>query len=222
MFAACFILYVGQASAQECSTPLLTPPSQQRRYRVGVLANRGIVTAVDEFRATFSDYLSEAVGKQFFDPPISFEMIPFEFGDVLRDLQNESIDFVFANPSVFACVEAESGASSLATVVSKRQVDGTEFVLDQFGGVIIAKADNDDINTVTDIKDKRIGSVSMTGLGSGLMQFRLLRQAGLHHLQDPKQLIFLKDQGLVVNGEYLEFDWVRFSISVSSRVGWSR
>ena len=34
---------------------------------------------------------------------------------------------------------------------------------------------------------------------SGQMQFRELKAAGLHHLQDPKQLIFMQKQGTIVN-----------------------
>lgn len=195
----CLFWLLALVHGQQCPSVLRSPPNEKRVYRVGVLANRGVETAYDEFSDTFADYLSITVGESY-NPPVAFEMVAVEFGDALRELQRDSIDFTFANPSVFSCVESESGASSLATIVSTRRVDGSDFELEEFGGVIIARSDNDSVDTVTDIKDKIVGTVSLTGLGSGQMQFRALRQAGLHHLQDPKQLIFMRSQGIVVNG----------------------
>jgi ABC-type phosphate/phosphonate transport system substrate-binding protein len=77
-------------------------------------------------------------------------------------------------------------------------VGGEDFSLTQFGGVIFTRADNDEVNEIEDIKGKRVATVSITGLGSGQMQFRELQRAGLHHLQDPEQLLFTGNQGKVV------------------------
>ena len=88
--------------------------------------------------------------------------------------------------------------SAAVTMQSRRTVNGNVYSLEQFGGVIFTKADNDEIQSVEDIRGKRVGAVSITGLGSGQMQFQVLRQHGLHHLQDPKQLIFMRNQVNVV------------------------
>lgn len=84
---------------------------------------------------------------------------------------------------------------------NRRTVNGQVYTLEQFGGVIFSRADNDEVQTIEDIRGKRVASVSITGLGSGQMQFQVLRQNGLHHLQDPKQLIFMRNQVNVVNGK---------------------
>jgi serine/threonine protein kinase len=189
-------LLIGDATAQEGQCVVAKRPAPETRvYRVGVMAIRGIETAFKEFNQTFGDYLSFTVGNQF-DPPIEFETVPVAFGDIVDELS--SFDFVFANPSVFSCIESEIGASSLVSQVARRKVGGEEFSLTQFGGVIFAKADNNRVNTIEDIKGKRVATASITGLGSGQMQFRELQRAGLHHLQDPEQLIFTGNQGKVV------------------------
>jgi hypothetical protein len=174
---------------EKMSTP------EQSVYRVGVMAIRGIETAFDEFSQTFSNYLSLTVGNRF-DPPISFETVPVAFTDIVDRLS--TYDFVYANPSVFSCIESEVGANSLVSQIALRTVGGEKYSHTQFGGVIFTRADNDQVNRIEDIKGKRVATVSITGLGSGQMQFREFQRAGLHHLQDPEQLLFTGGQGKVV------------------------
>ena len=178
--------------SQECIPPLQT--SEQRVYLVGVLAIRGIQAAYDEFNATFSDYLTSAVGARF-DPPIRFEMRPLDF-----QLSNvEEMDFLYVNPFAFSCVESEIGAQSLVSQVSRRVVGGNVYNLTKFGGIIFVGADSD-IRTIQDIKGKVVACASIIGLGSGQMQFRELQQAGLSYINDPKQIVFTFSQQKVVDG----------------------
>lgn len=175
-------------------------PSSKAVYRVGVLAIRGIDQAYADFNQTFATYLTETAGKQF-DPPINFEIVPSLPGLAPDTFRKDVVDFVFVNPSIFSCIESEVGANSLATFISRRQVNGQVYNLEQFGGVIFAKAGNNQVRDIQDIRGKRVGCVSITGLGSGQMQFRALRNKGMHHLQDPKQVLFMSSQNNVVNGK---------------------
>ena len=84
--------------------------------------------------------------------------------------------------------------------VSRRNVGGNTYDLKKFGGVIATLRDRDDINTITDLRGKIIAAASISGLGSGQMQFKEMIDSGLHHLQDPKQLVFTSNQGKVVKG----------------------
>jgi ABC transporter, phosphonate, periplasmic substrate-binding protein len=96
-------------------------------------------------------------------------------------------------------LEAEIHANSLVSQISRREVNGAVYNLTEFGGVIFTRSDNEAINDIVDLKGKRIGVVSIAGLGSGQMQFRELQRARLHHLQDPKQVIFMENQDKIVN-----------------------
>lgn len=162
--------YTTASSANQCRALAPSTGLIKSKYRVGVLAIRGVESAYKEFNHTFSKYLTEVAGKEF-DPPISFEAVAVPFGkkenDPLNVLTSESdyYDFVFTNPSMFSCIQSEMGASSLVSIISKRRVNGKVHHLTKFGGVIFTLATNTDINTIADIKGKRVGAVSLSGLG---------------------------------------------------------
>jgi len=174
------------------------PPGSKNVYKIGVLANRGVDKAIQEFNETFATYLTTMVGPTF-DPPVSFEMEPVTFGTVSAiDKFEQGFDFMFANPSVFSCVESEVGATSLLTFISRRVVKKEAHLLTKFGGVVVARSDNDEVNSLRDVPGKIVGTISISGLGSGQMQFRELQKLGIHHLQDVKQLLFMGNQGKIV------------------------
>lgn len=183
-----------------CSSAVVQPYDPERHepfYRVGVLANRGDDTAYAEFNATFADYLTKTAGRRF-DPPIRFSMQPLSFGNIFEE--HKEVDFIFVNPSAFSCIESEYGAQSLVSQISRRKVAGNSYDLTRFGGVIATMANRTDIETLQDIKGKVVAAASISGLGSGQMQFRELQKAGLSYINDPAQLVFTSNQGKIVKG----------------------
>jgi ABC-type phosphate/phosphonate transport system substrate-binding protein len=175
------------------------PSRHKETYTVGVLAIRGLEEAYTEFNKTFSEYLTATAGQRF-DPPIRFEMRALDFVALFNDTSAGLVDFIYVNPSAFSCIESEYEAYSLASQVSLRIVKGVKYDLKKFGGVIAALADNDQINTITDLRGKIVAAASISGLGSGQLQFREMLKAGLNYLNDPKQLVFTSNQGKVVSG----------------------
>ena len=171
----------------------------KKLYRVGVLAIRGFDAAYAEFNKTFTDYLTIAAGQRF-DPPIEFEIKPLNFNLLFTDVEDSIVDFIYVNPSAFSCIESEYTARSLVSQISQRNVGGQVYALKKFGGVIAARADRDDINSIHDLKGKVIAAASISGLGSGQMQFLEMQRAGMSYINDPKQLVFTSNQGKVVNG----------------------
>lgn len=169
----------------------------KRLYRVGVLAIRGFEAAYNEFNKTFTDYLTVTAGQRF-DPPIEFEIKPLNFYLLFSDVEDSIVDFIYVNPSAYSCIESEYTARSLASQISRRKISGNVYDLSKFGGVIAARAERDDINSIHDLKDKVIGAASISGLGSGQMQFLEMQRAGMSYINDPKQLVFTSNQGKVV------------------------
>ncbi|CAB9513585.1 activated protein kinase catalytic subunit alpha-1 [Seminavis robusta] len=169
-------------------------------YKVGVLGNRGIETLYKEYNMTFETYLTTTAGQRF-DPPISFEIHPFLFGEqgILDTAVSGTVDFTFMNPALYSCVESEANANSLVTLLNKRVVNGVTHGLSQFGGVIFVRHDNTNVQSVADVQGKRVATTSATSLGSGQMQFREMQQVGLHQFQDVQQLIFMESQERVVH-----------------------
>jgi serine/threonine protein kinase/ABC-type phosphate/phosphonate transport system substrate-binding protein len=168
-------------------------------YTVGVLAIRGFEAAFAEFNATFNTYLTESAGQRF-DPPIRFELKPLNFISLFEDAETQSVDYIYVNPSAYSCIESEYEAHSLVSQVSRRKVGGGVYDLKKFGGVIATLRNRTDIQGISDLKNKVIAAASISGLGSGQMQFKEMVDNGLSYLQDPKQLVFTSNQGKVVNG----------------------
>jgi ABC-type phosphate/phosphonate transport system substrate-binding protein len=191
-------LYDGYGGA--CQVIKQFDPSRHKEtYKVGVLAIRGFDDAYAEFNATFSDYLTATAGQRF-DPPIRFEMVALDFETLFIDTSAGMVDFIYVNPSAFSCIESEFEAYSLASQVSLRKVNGVKYHLKKFGGVIAALADNDRVNTIRDIEGTIVAAASISGLGSGQLQFLEMHKAGMNYLNDPKQLVFTSNQGKVVLG----------------------
>jgi len=189
-----------EEEVQQCSAPLKQWSASEHKdvYRVGVLAIRGFDAAYREFNTTFADYLTATAGTSF-DRPVRFELKPLNFTSLFTDTEEVEVDFIYVNPSAFSCIESEFGANSLVSQISLRKVGGKSFDLTQFGGVIFSRADSG-VSTIEDIKDKSVACASISGLGSGQMQFRLMQQSGLSYINDPKQMVFTSNQGKVVNG----------------------
>ena len=189
----------------QCQAPIeWNNATHKREYTVGVLAIRGFPAAYSEFNKTFTEYLTETAGKMF-NPPVRFQMKALDFLLLFTDTATANVDFFYVNPSAFSCIESEYGASSLVSQISERIVDGQVYKLTKFGGVIFSLS-NSTINTVEDLKDRSIAAASISGLGSGQMQFRVLQQAGLSYINDPSQVVFTSDQGSVVSG-VINGDW---------------
>lgn len=153
-------------------------PSDKRVYTVGVLAIRGAEAAYADFNRTFSDYLTATAGRRFASPDggphgIRFEMKPLDFVSLFTDIRDRQVDYIYVNPSAYSCIESEYGASSLASQTSRHVVEGRTYDLRRFGGVIAARADRDDIQSIQDLRGKIIAAASISGLGSGQMQVRL-------------------------------------------------
>jgi ABC-type amino acid transport substrate-binding protein len=62
-------------------------------------------------------------------------------------------------------METEIHANSLVSQISRREVNGVVYNLTEFGGVIFTRSDNEEISDIVDLKGKRIGVVSIAGLG---------------------------------------------------------
>ena len=190
-----------QASDFEpCFEPI--PIDTQRHkevYRIGVLAIRGVEAAFKAYNSTFADYLTQTAGQRF-DPPISFEMIDLNWQTMYEMTEANDIDFTFVNSAAATCLTAQYSTQSLATIVGSTTKDGKRYNMSKFGGLIITRADNEQIERIEDLEGKIIGAASISGFGSGLMQFYEMKKRGMSFINDPAQIVFTRNQNLVVQG----------------------
>jgi len=101
------------------------------KYTVGVLNFQGPESAFNQYNDTFNGFLTATAGQQF-EPPIEFQMIPLGFQSMFDLATNSTFDFLFVSPSPFSCVEAQYGAQSLVTQISKRVVGNETYDLGKF------------------------------------------------------------------------------------------
>ena len=55
---------------------------------------------------------------------------------------------------------------------------------------MLALADNDEIESVKDLKDKVIGALAISDFAGAQVQFYVMVQNGMDYIMDPKQVIF--------------------------------
>lgn len=148
-------------------------------YKIGVLAKRGPVKALKQWKAT-GDYLSAAItGKD-------FEIVPLGFDAVNPAIENGDVDFFLINSSMFVTAKVKYGASSIATMVNSRQGKP----LKSFGGVVITSSENDDINSLSDLKGKRFMAVKKSSFGGWQMAYKEFHDIGINPEKDFAELNF--------------------------------
>ena len=165
--------------------------------QVGVLPIRGPADAFKEFNETFATYLTCEM-KCRYSPPVTFEMVPITFESIFSSVLSKAVDFLYVNPSAYSCIESEFGASSLVSQIGFQKIGPNRFEIQEFGGIIFAMANRNDINSVKDVKDKSYAAASISGLGSGLAQFQVFVKKGMSYINDPSQVVFTNNQGTVV------------------------
>ncbi|HBA65783.1 MAG TPA: hypothetical protein DCZ48_06335 [Methylococcaceae bacterium] len=136
--------------------------------RIGVLANRGKDRALAEWLPT-AEYLASEI------PSRNFSIVPLDFNEIDKAVASGEVDFFVANSAIYVDLEVRYGAVRIATMRKSNGGRGNTF----FSGVIFARADRDDINTIADLKGKRFAAVSESSLGGYLAAWREMQAQGL-------------------------------------------
>lgn len=137
-------------------------------YKIGVLAKRGPVKAMKQWKAT-ADYLTAKISGK------TFEIVPLDFEAVNPAIANGEVDFFLVNSSMFVTAKVKYGASAIATMINSRQGQP----LKSFGGVILTSAENDEINTIADIRGKSFMAVKKSSFGGWQMAYKEFLDAGI-------------------------------------------
>ena len=148
--------------------------------KIGLRANRGAELAIKRWQPT-ADYLSETI------PGHTFVLVPFEINSLLNQAVSRSeFDFVFTNSASYVEHKIRYGVSAIATLINKRE--GKAY--SQFGSVILARADRNDITSFHDLKGKRFMGVDELGFGGWRMAYRELLGKGVDPYKDFQLLSF--------------------------------
>lgn len=136
---------------------------------IGVLAFRSKADTLKEWQP-LANYLNRKIVTH------HFIIRPLSYAEFNQAAASDELDFMFTNPEHYIYLSAKYDASRMATLI-RANVGGKE--LTEFGGVIIARSDRDDIKTLADIKGKNIAAVDELSLGGYLAQRVLLNKNGI-------------------------------------------
>lgn len=142
-------------------------------YKIGVLAHRGPVKAMEQWQAT-ADFLNQNIAGK------TFEIVPLDFDAVNPAVEKGTVDFFLVNSSMFVTTKVNYGASAIATMINSRQGKP----LKSFGGVILTSADNTAINAMADIKGKSFMAVKESSFGGWQMAYKEFVDAGIDPFRD--------------------------------------
>lgn len=168
-------LVSGQVLAQ--TTPPANSATEDIVMKVGVLSKEDPKRTIAQWQPTL-DYLSQTI------PGYSFEIVTASFEEMRTIAAKNEVDFFLVNPGMYVEFEADHGVNRIATLKNLRLGE----VYTEFGGLIITKADNNQINDLQDLKNKTFMGVSPTSLGGWYMTEGVLYEAGI---ENPEK--FFKD-----------------------------
>jgi len=140
--------------------------------KIGVLAKNGPAKALKKWAAT-GEYLTTKIGQ-------SVEIVPLGFEKVLPAVEAGEVDFFLVNSSMFITAKVKYGAVPIATMINSRQGKA----LKSFGGVVIATAYNDAVNSFADLKGKKFAAVKKSSFGGWQMAYKEFADAGIDPFKD--------------------------------------
>jgi phosphonate transport system substrate-binding protein len=151
--------------------------------KLGILPRLGAVELFTMFNP-LAEYLTKATGQK-----VSI-LIPRDFAAFKTAVRSGNIDIGFANPLIYVQLKKEMALEPLA--VSSERKNGT-----RFRGVIIARKDSG-IETIQDLRGKRLVFVDHDSAGGYLLQALVLKRSGLDIRNDITLLPFAKKHDNVV------------------------
>ena len=167
-----------KALAQEASP---AAAQENKVIKVGVLSKEDVDRTIAKWQPTM-DYLSQAI------PGYTFEMIPQGIEEMPEFAQNNGANFYIVNSGMYVDFEASYGANRIATLKNLRL--GKAYT--EFGGVLITKADRNDINSIEDLKGKNFMAVTPNAFGGWQMAEGVLFEAGI---ENPEKFFQKLDYG---------------------------
>ncbi len=154
-------------------------PAADREITVGVLAHRGVDTAIEMWSPTIA-YLEEHISER------KFRLMPLDLQQMSEALSRGELDFILTNPGNYVELEAGYGITRIATLKNSRHGRPSK----TFGAVIFTRASHDDIHTLADLRGKTFDAVDEGAFGGFQMAWRELMDAGIDPFSDFSELRF--------------------------------
>ncbi|MBN1931640.1 MAG: phosphate/phosphite/phosphonate ABC transporter substrate-binding protein [Desulfobacterales bacterium] len=161
--------------------------AQVPEVKIGVLAKRGSKRCLQEWSPT-AHYLADRI------PGKCFDIVPISYEEIFSFVENNKVDFILTNSSIYIELESRYGANRIVTIKNRR-FDG---IYTTYGGSIFWRSDRKDIRDLRDLKNKKFMAVHQNSLGGWLMAWRELKALGIDPYHDFQELRFDTYQDSVV------------------------
>lgn len=169
---------ISMLAACIASTPVLAQNGDQL-IKIGVLAHRGHEETSVRWEPT-AKYLSRTIDGY------SFIIKPKTLEEMREAAENNLVEFILTNPGNYVDIEANFGATRIATLKVKQR----DHAYTLFSAVIFARHDNNEINTLTDLRNKSFMAVNSDAFGGFQMAWMELKQANIDPFRDLADLKF--------------------------------
>jgi PAS domain S-box-containing protein len=155
--------------------------------KIGVLAHRDIQNTLQTWQKT-ADYLTSELSEY------HFTIVPLNFTQIEAAIEQNVVEFVITSPGIYVEFEALYGVNRLATLKHLRM--GRAYTM--FGGVIFCKADDENIQSLTNLRGKRFVAVAENSLGGWRSAWREIVEAGINPYRDFQSLQFTNSHDAVI------------------------
>jgi len=183
------VFRLGNMLEKEGSLNTFVDPLNLNRtqVKIGILAERGIETTLKRWTPLIQ-YLNAKLEHHY------FTIIPLDYNELSINISNNKLDFFVTNTLNYVQLEHLYGASRIATLLNHDSLTQEKF--SRYGGVIFTKIDNQNINSIEDIRGKSFAGVDRRSFGGWIMAYDELINHGIS--QDDIKLTFLKTHDAVV------------------------
>ncbi|MCW9088994.1 MAG: PhnD/SsuA/transferrin family substrate-binding protein [Gammaproteobacteria bacterium] len=156
-----------------------TLASARQPISIGVLSHRGDEATLYHWSGT-ADYLSEVL------PDYQFSIMPLAFEQVDVAVEQGMVDFILVNPAIYVNLEVRHRVSRIATM--RNRVGDVAYNI--FGGVLFARAERYDLNSLEDLKGGTLLAVDESSLGGYMMVLREFKAAGIEPYRELQEISF--------------------------------
>jgi diguanylate cyclase (GGDEF)-like protein/PAS domain S-box-containing protein len=154
----------------------------KQQVHIGMVTFRDKAESAQRWQPLF-DYLNQCL------PAYHFEANYLFINEAEKAVREKSFQFIFTNPSHYVLLTHHFNFSApLATLVNEEG----GVAVSVFGGLIVTRADRQDINQLVDIKDKKIAIASHESFAGFQIQALELQKIGI----DPFHEVSLLDVGM--------------------------
>lgn len=160
---------------------------EENVYKIGIVSQRGAEQSLNRWAGT-ADYLSATV------PNSTFEIVPTNYEEITYSVANDEVDFVLTDPLMYVELESSYDINRIATL--KNTWNGGAYT--EYGSVILARSDREDINELEDIKGKSVMAVNENSLGGFWIAVRTMKDSGVDYNEDFSELTFGNTHDTVV------------------------